>query len=1079
MVKRLSWSERQHRPGWDIQYTIIGGRMRSAPNDRKRNEKDVPGLPRFVAQAFLACPKTDVVASDDIRYWATICRRILQRGGTPPIPTRAETALRESIGELDTSSALEGVDATAVLCEGPSSWQLEPSIELHPTYERPFWDLVAARYPELLRWLTPQAPLEALAGIQGQTRRWVDFLIFAPWQSHPYVLEIDGQAHESQSGVDKERDGLLRTQNVEVLRANGEAALDPTGPFFTLLGKIAAECPSSGPLESATLARRRLILGPAEIQRFAFAVVEGVARGLLAPTIPWRIALVDPSGAVEQCAGPILDTLAAVGDLWDVPVVPSEIQVGGTLWRRVGAKFNSVEMGLECHTPALEIILDPGTPAHAALPERSHPTIVVRHTLLPVYLTWAEPSLVERRSISAERNVEAPLRVLAQDIFGIPDFRDGQLPAIRRVLAGKDVIVTLPTGGGKSLIYQLTALLRPGLAIVVDPLVSLIDDQVRRLRELGVDRVIGLHAAVTKRTDARELYDAVTGGEALFVFLTPERLQIKAFRQKLAAAAQEQMVNLAVIDEVHCVSEWGHDFRTSYLRLARNLRDLCVGRDKGLPPILSLTGTASPAVLRDVLRDLGMNPNSSDAVQRPASYQRPNLHYNVIAGTPDMRLGNLEKVLLERLPLALGTDAAGLCTPGSGGAVSGLIFVPHVNKGYGLFETRQSVNDALTRAGGQPKIEIYSGSRPTLFEGINFDEYKRGAAARFIRGDTPLLVSTKAFGMGIDKPDIRFTLHVGIPSSIEAFAQEAGRAGRDGKHSECILLASIPSVDSARRLLDPTAKGQDRHRFGRDGDLAHQLYFLYKSFPNPEEEFKICCAVLDELTVHPNGVREVAIPRTPSGAAMPDGRKPEVLREKALYRLCLIGVVRDYTVEYGADTFQVLLADYNLDSIDRALLEQAQRIDPGREAANRQDLEQAPADLKGRVRHHIKKLVGMIYKNIWPARLRALEDVYRLTLGNRQSSDISRVIASYLGEGPLATILPALIAEAAEIDVKQVIDALKRVPTLDEWEGATARQLEDTPEHPVALFAAALAQAWKPNGDPERFRDLLEACFEQ
>ena len=191
-----------------------------------------------------------------------------------------------------------------------------------------------------------------------------------------------------------------------------------------------------------------------------------------------------------------------------------------------------------------------------------------------------------------------------------------------------------PPGQGNSLIYQLAGLLRPGVTLVIDPLVSLVDDQERRLVQDGVDRVVGLTSSKISTGELRDrAYQAIADGDALIVFLTPERLQTVAFREALGHAAERRTVNLAVIDEAHCVSEWGHDFRTAYLRVGRNLRQLTRGHlDDVAPPLLALTGTAKPRGLRDVLVEL-QAPDGEMIVLRPSSFDRTNLSYEVLMGS--------------------------------------------------------------------------------------------------------------------------------------------------------------------------------------------------------------------------------------------------------------------------------------------------------------------------------------------------------------------------------------------------------------------------------------------------------------
>jgi len=354
---------------------------------------------------------------------------------------------------------------------------------------------------------------------------------------------------------------------------------------------------------------------------------------------------------------------------------------------------------------------------------------------------------------------------------------------------------------------------------------------------------------------------------------------------------------------------------------------------------------------------------------------------------------------------------------------------------------------------------------------------------------------------GIDKPDIRWTLHTGIPSSIESFAQEAGRAGRDGDDANCILIASLPEIAKALTALDPAATHAERleayRRGGKDGlgDISRQLFFLYGSFPGEEAERLTCAQVLDDIAADGLTPSLIRIPMSCRPTEVEDvrrkaekalarvrGKEPPAYpatddtgRQKALYRLSLLGVVEDYTVGFGSADFEVQIASLDAASIDAALLAQAQRIEPGARLRTLRQLESAPSALPDRIRHHARLLIAMIYRVIEPSRIEALRAMHALASSGLTGREISERIASYLGQGPLAAVLPALIADAETIDAARVIDRLNLLPVADDWIGAAARQLEDTPGHPVALIVAGHAEAWSPRGDPARFQQALNS----
>ena len=434
-----------------------------------------------------------------------------------------------------------------------------------------------------------------------------------------------------------------------------------------------------------------------------------------------------------------------------------------------------------------------------SLPDRDEvPTVVVRSTGVPVLMRdqfHIEPGSRESfTSAGGDPKVgRAALEVVLRAVFAKQQLLEGQFEAISSVLAGRDCAVLLPTGAGKSMIYQLGGLCLPGRTLVVDPLVALIEDQLDGLRTHGIDRALGISAgSLTK--EARDAY---------FVFVTPERFQRQSFRDTLIAGADVEPVNLAVVDEAHCVSEWGHDFRAAYLNFGRTLRSTCAGR-LGVPPLLALTGTASRAVLTDVLFQLGIVDDHEHAIVRPASFDRPELSYQVLRCPADDSDATLRRVLAA-MPGRFGAVAATFFEPTSDeNTYSGIVFVPTVNGWHGLNDTMQTVRRSATAA------VPYAGSPPKGIQYAEWDRRKRDSTAAFRGNRAPVIVTTKAFGMGIDKPNIRWTVHYGLPGSIEAFYQEVGRAGRDRRQAHNLLILSESDPEHSRHLLGATNRRRKR-----------------------------------------------------------------------------------------------------------------------------------------------------------------------------------------------------------------------------------------------------------------------------
>ncbi len=348
----------------------------------------------------------------------------------------------------------------------------------------------------------------------------------------------------------------------------------------------------------------------------------------------------------------------------------------------------------------------------------------------------------------AQSSTADPLGILRR-VFGHAGFRGQQEGVVRHLVAGGDALVLMPTGGGKSLCYQLPALCRPGLAIVVSPLIALMRDQVAALRQLGVEAA-ALNSSLTGPERAQVRAD-LRAGRLKLLYAAPERLMMPDFMEMLG----ETQISLFAIDEAHCVSQWGHDFRPEYLQLAA-----LAERFPGVPRI-ALTATADPQTREDIARRLGLE----GAGVFISSFDRPNIRYAVLPKASPL------KQLQTFLKAHEGE--------------SGII--------YCLSRNAVEETAGALRAHGLNALPYHAGL-PADVRAANQDA--------FLTSEGLVLVATVAFGMGIDKPDVRFVVHIDLPSSLEAYYQETGRAGRDGLPAETLLLYGMQDLVMRRGMIE-------------------------------------------------------------------------------------------------------------------------------------------------------------------------------------------------------------------------------------------------------------------------------------
>lgn len=729
-----------------------------------------------------------------------------------------------------------------------------------------------------------------------------------------------------------------------------------------------------------------------------------------------------------------------------------------------------------------DLILDVAVTAGTLLPPFTRPVrgplMVMRNApphITPVVIPSNAPPFI----VDQTQGLEERLLPFLRDFFRFSAFQSGQLELVRNILANKDTIGLLPTSAGKSLCYQLAGLLRPGTTLVICPIIALMDDQAEGLHfRHRIDAVRAIHSGGPALT-AEHLRTALES--SCFVFIAPERLQRQTFRDALAAATMldSQRISLAVIDEAHCVSMWGHDFRPAYLRLPANLRHYCRSSAGRPPPLVALTGTASQLVLIDLKRILGIE--SQDDIIRPESFARKELTFRVIH-CPKGK-GAKSKVLMKtvfpeiasRLKVRrLLTESCGIVFDYAPGNLWGLIY-----------EIAPGFQAALSKFGETEEwkeipIGIYTGKCPaakgeadaSVSLATRWDSYKKESFKRFARGATNCLFGNSAVSVGIDNPRVRYIVNMAMPQSMEDYYQQAGRAGRQRDKalpSYCYLLYSEAKPDVNDQWF--LGKGTPEEF----SDVKNAVYYHTQNFPGVDADANTLSLVLKTLlrVYKKEKSRTVCYNQHKLHQVNRNWREGADETQRFLGYLILIGVVEDYTLQ-GMNAGTVVHAQLQerfaecLDAQDwagagaqvgQSLLDYYRRYYPKREI----DLNREIENIRGRsadgkyLTAACTHLIRFVYSKIAYQRRNAIKDITEFC---RQARDdeakASQIIRDYFDRSRFSTELLAMREE--EPNYTKVVELLASVTEHAEaeqlfWE--TGRLLSETQRADWQLIRAS------------------------
>lgn len=736
----------------------------------------------------------------------------------------------------------------------------------------------------------------------------VDFLVTFP-NGKSIVLEPGD--HESYPAslqlLDKQRDAVFREQGIPTIRFENKEISNPKTRVD--IDSLMKSCKGNEYLvkrnwqrEASDLCENYLFLLPSLVARIEYMLADFYLRkGLIHKEI-LNIGVVERDLscavlAIEDFENWITRIAGLYGIEISLPKVQLYIQNNPVY--DFGKKIlkENVTYGVQSfESYQLDILLDVGIKCNsstATIKTGASFIGTVRQTAPNNSSNWFGYKSTPQ-AIDKENDTDELLQTFLQDIFRKWEFRDGQVPILKSILLQKNTIGLLPTSGGKSICYQLASILTPGTTIVIDPINSLIENQVNSLRKYyGIDRVFAWSnlSAHTQSVQSM-LFDYI------MVFISPERLQRDSFRsamQNLKAA--DIFVNYAVIDEAHCISMWGHDFRPSYLMLEYNIRKYCQFNAKQ-PPIVALTGTASQLVLIDMKRELKID--ELDSIVRPKSFNRPELNFNLVqvnSNNKNKMLETVEKSIARRLNVRNLSDEA-----------NGIVFAYTPNELWELLGQHQAnslghIGEILNCDGkSRVKYGVYCGTSPANFPGSNWQDYKDKVLELFQDGNIGMLFGNNAISVGIDNPKINYVINYRMPQSLEAYYQESGRAGREGQNSECYLIFTDDDPSKTRLWLDNKIPSMGK----RYDDLGIIAFFHQNNFPGKIIDIDGTQRVFKALLQ----------PKTPICSITANlggvlNQNQSVKTEKYLSYLTMLGIVEDYEVQgpINNSRFIIKLAD--------------------------------------------------------------------------------------------------------------------------------------------------------------------------
>ena len=842
-----------------------------------------------------------------------ILKNILQRGK----PTIASKLLRSSFG-LSLNNSGNDTSALALISNKPVEWKRlirgkKESLHYPAKY---FFDKLIQKYlgdyKFVKQLIVPEVQIFDMTQVYVDQfhNRQVDFFI----PQVGLIIEIDGSQHKQLERIDAERDAFTETLGLKTIRFTVQEVESENSEFSKKIKKVLAHLElidsleqegSLKPPNGITLQDYKVAfaegIDPLDSRvrltasiRFQILLLELLERGVLRLGSARKLLLINRD-KIEFSTEALEDLNELINNLYrlqgvseglldlqieELEEIPddrsgAELIVDFSIFERYSDEFQTNQDVIYSRTHYFDFYryfpnLDAVSIESSTLVD--YDFFQISHTDPIVYDLDLNYGSLQYESLKYFiGNLFLPF---LNDV----DFREGQAGIIGSALSRNGTIGLLPTGSGKSICYQLSAILQPAISFVVCPIKSLMYDQKIDLDSIGFTRTNYITSDLSAQEKAKIQRDYGRGCY-FFVFISPERFQTSGFRKEMLAIGLNLSFSYAVIDEAHCLSEWGHDFRTSYLNLANTINKFSPGAS-----YIGLTATASVNVLKDIQNEFNV---SDQYIRTPLNFTREELAFHVIDDNGDK--GDEVVRLVNNMEEKWNSNQGESYN-------AGIIFTPTVNGNNGCYSLAGRLSSLL-----KMDVRFFSGSIPkhSSFYGKAFDDYKRKVQEDFKSNKYRLLTATKAFGMGVNKGNIAYTIHYGIPGSMEALYQEAGRAGRDKSlfidvPADCyVLLTKEPNKEALEKIWDPItpiSELKDSIKLlNRNSDLNSNLFLMTVGLDTIKDEFILINNIYSYLQNN-NKLHKIILTAS-------EFKTDKSKLERAIYRLSQLGIVLDWTIE--------------------------------------------------------------------------------------------------------------------------------------------------------------------------------------